>query len=115
RRPRWWISSTLELKPENSLCVETGNRCGGAGVEPGRDHVLDRVEVRHVERIIGAQHHMVGAEGFHQHFKLNGAEHHRVEVDVLLQVMRRWLWQRTVGVRSRAPGVVDAAEIGAEV
>ena len=37
------------------------------------------------------------------------------KIDILLQVMRRRLRQRAVRIRARAPGVIDAAGIGAEI
>ena len=76
--------------------------------------MLDRIEVRHIERIIRAQHHMIDAEGLHQRLELDRGEHHRVEKH-LLQVFAWRLRQAAARIRSRPPGVVDAAGIAAEI
>ena len=85
------------------------------GVERLRfGHMADRIVVRHVERIVGAHEDVVGAEHLHEIFELVRREHHRVEID-LLQVFGRRLGQLVGDVGARAPSVIDAARIAAEI
>ena len=76
--------------------------------------MADRIVLQHVKRIVRAQHDAVGAIGLHQRFKLMRRKDDRVEIDVPPQIGRRRLRQVAVRIRSRAPGMIDAAGIGAE-
>jgi len=76
--------------------------------------VADRIEFQHVERIIGAHDDAVGAEGLHQRLKLMRRKNDRVEIDVPPQIGRRRFRQIAVRIRPCAPGMIDAAGIGAE-
>ena len=61
-----------------------------------------------------ARRHVLGAEVAYQRLQLVRSKHDCIEED-LLQVARRRLWQRRMAVGARAPGMIDAAGISAEI
>jgi hypothetical protein len=57
---------------------------------------------------------VIGTERANELLELVRGEDHRIEVD-LLETARRRLRQRAVGIRTRAPGMIDTAAIGRQV
>src|SRR6516164_8403779 len=95
------------LQAEKLLGIASGQRRDGRGIETlnGRD-IAERIILRHVIGVVGAEQDMVRAEQPHQCGELVRREHDRIDIDSV-EICRRRLRQCAVTIGTRAPGMID--------
>src|SRR5262249_31543608 len=109
------VVTTIKLQPKQLLGAASGQSSHSWPIESlNRCDVGARIVRRDSEGVIGSEQNVVRAELVHQSGELVRRKHDGIHVNAF-EIGRRWLWQRVMAVGARAPSMIDAPGIGAEI
>src|ERR1700733_646876 len=105
----------LDRQAQQALRVAAGHQrhvLFADALDPSEE--ADGIRLRHVERIIGTEHDVIGAPDLDKVLELAFVEYDSVEIE-LLQVFRRLLLDGDAAILAMRPCVVEAAPIAGDV